>query len=385
MIEQLLPRAEPRPRHVRLVPAPARPPADAHERLGELFHEAVATPNPDAVLDRLVAALADVVPYDTLTILEADEALRLLRPVVARDGHGRRVVADAVGFGVGVTGWVAEHREPVRAQPAHLDRRARVAASGYEEPAALVSIPLVAGGSLNGVLDVRRVGAVERFAGEEFELVKRFGDVAALALANSRARATLEHTFLSTVAALANALEASDEYTSSHARHIAELALPVGARLALDSDALRRLELGALFHDIGKIGIPSSILSKPAALTPEERAVVEQHPELGERIIAPIERLDDVCRIVRHCHEHYDGGGYPDAKAGAAIPIESRIILVCDAYDAMTTDRPYRRRLPNDEAIRRLRASAGAQFDPDVVDAFVSLFATHAVRDSRVA
>jgi HD-GYP domain-containing protein (c-di-GMP phosphodiesterase class II) len=189
-----------------------------------------------------------------------------------------------------------------------------------------------------------------------------------LAIANANNFEHLEGTFISTVEALANALEANDEYTSSHARWITDLALKVGEGLGLDTRSLKRLELGALFHDIGKIGIPEAILSKPGPLTAEERKLVEKHPELGERIIAPIDRLEEVCPIVRHCHERYDGTGYPDRKLGEDIPIESRIILACDAYHAMTTDRPYRKRLPKEEALRRLDEGAGTQFDPTVVE-----------------
>ena len=147
-----------------------------------------------------------------------------------------------------------------------------------------------------------------------------------------------------------------------------DLALRVGDELELDTRGLKRLELGALLHDIGKIGIPSEILSKPGRLTAEERALIEKHPELGERIIAPIDRLESVCPIVRHCHERWDGAGYPDGIAGEDIPLESRIIFVCDAYHAMTTDRPYRRRLSHREAVRRLAEGAGSQFDPYVVE-----------------
>jgi HD-GYP domain-containing protein (c-di-GMP phosphodiesterase class II) len=151
------------------------------------------------------------------------------------------------------------------------------------------------------------------------------------------------------------------------------MALEVGTSLSLDPRTLKRLELGALFHDIGKIGIPSDILLKPGPLTDDERKVIETHPELGERILAPIERLEDVRPIVRHCHEHFDGTGYPDGRKGDEIPVESRIILVCDAFHAMTTDRPYRKRLPQEEALSRLEEASGKQFDPRVVRAFVRL------------
>jgi HD-GYP domain-containing protein (c-di-GMP phosphodiesterase class II)/putative methionine-R-sulfoxide reductase with GAF domain len=194
-----------------------------------------------------------------------------------------------------------------------------------------------------------------------------------LAVANASSFESLERTFLSTVEALANALEANDEYTSDHARWITDMALHVGRELGLDSKTLKGLELGALFHDIGKIGVPEAILSKPGPLSDEEWKVVRLHPELGARILAPIERLERVCDIVRHCHEHWDGSGYPDGLAGEEIPLESRVILVCDAYHAMTTDRPYRKRLSVEEAARRLRESAGTQFDPRVVEVFLAL------------
>lgn len=214
------------------------------------------------------------------------------------------------------------------------------------------------------------VALVERddFGERELALLGGLAQQAKLAIANASSYEGLERTFVSTVEALANALEANDEYTSTHARWITDLSLRVGREFGLDERALKCLELGALLHDIGKIGIPSDVLAKPGRLTAVERKVVETHPELGERIIAPIDRLQGVRPIVRHCHERWDGLGYPDGVAGEDIPLESRIIFVCDAYHAMTTDRPYRRRLSHREAVRRLAEGAGSQFDPHVVE-----------------
>jgi HD-GYP domain-containing protein (c-di-GMP phosphodiesterase class II) len=208
----------------------------------------------------------------------------------------------------------------------------------------------------------------EEFGERELALLGGLAQQAKLAIANASSYEGLERTFVSTVEALANALEANDEYTSTHARWITDLSLRVGRELGLDERALKHLELGALLHDIGKIGIPSDVLSKPGRLTAAERKIVETHPELGERIIAPIDRLQVVRPIVRHCHERWDGRGYPDGLAGEEIPLESRIIFVCDAYHAMTTDRPYRRALSHREAVRRLGEGAGSQFDPYVVE-----------------
>jgi HD-GYP domain-containing protein (c-di-GMP phosphodiesterase class II) len=234
-------------------------------------------------------------------------------------------------------------------------------------------------------LERGRVGALTATLGDraiearELRLLAGLAHQSKLAIENAEHYDNLERTFVSTVASLANALEANDEYTSSHARWITDMALLVGRELRLDREALKRLEFGALFHDIGKIGIPSEILQKPGPLTDEEFEIVKQHPELGERILAPIDRLADVRPIVRACHERWDGLGYPDGKAELEIPIEARIVLVCDAFHAMTTDRPYRGRLPAEEAVRRLRASAGSQFDPNVVESFTRLFDSGAV------
>ena len=208
----------------------------------------------------------------------------------------------------------------------------------------------------------------ETLDGRRLDLLAGIAAQAKLALTNARSFESLERTFLSTVEALANALEAKDEYTSSHARWIRDMAVNVGKELGLDGASLKRVELGALFHDIGKIGIPLEILTKPGPLTDEERALIETHPELGERILAPIEQLEHVRPIVRACHERYDGDGYPDGLRGDEIPLEARIIFVCDAFHAMTTTRPYREALPVEEARRRLLEGAGSQFDPAIVD-----------------
>ena len=213
------------------------------------------------------------------------------------------------------------------------------------------------------------------FSARKMRLLAGIAHQSVLAINSGASFENLERTFFDTVEALANALEARDEYTSTHARWITDTSIEVGRVLGLDGPGLKRLELGALFHDIGKIGIPNEILQKPGPLTDEEWVIMKTHPELGERILEPIERLEDVRPIVRACHEHFDGSGYPDGLVGEDIPIESRIILVVDAFHAMTTDRVYRAGLPVEEARRRLIESSGTQFDPRVVQALLGLFA----------
>jgi len=231
--------------------------------------------------------------------------------------------------------------------------------------------PMMLDGRLGCVLAVAPAVGEYSFSDKKMRLLAGICDQAKLAVANASSFEGLERTFFQTVETLANALEAQDEYTASHARSLTDMVLDVGSELGIEGRDLKRLELSALFHDIGKIGIPSEIIRKPGPLDDEEWRIMKLHPELGARILAPIDRLADVVPIVRACHEHYDGSGYPDQLRAAAIPIEARIILVCDAFDAMTTDRPYRKALPIEEATRRLEESTGKQFDPDIVAAFM--------------
>jgi HD-GYP domain-containing protein (c-di-GMP phosphodiesterase class II) len=147
----------------------------------------------------------------------------------------------------------------------------------------------------------------------------------------------------------------------------------VAVALGLDAEQCREVDTVALLHDIGKIGTPNEILHKDGPLTDDEWVVMREHPVIGERILNAVPGLRSIARAVRHEHERWDGGGYPDGLAGEAIPAPSRIVLVCDAYHAMTSDRPYRRAMAQDQAIAELRRCAGTQFDPAVVWALIGV------------
>jgi putative nucleotidyltransferase with HDIG domain len=182
----------------------------------------------------------------------------------------------------------------------------------------------------------------------------------------------LRETMVGTAAALATALDERDDYTGDHARDIAELAVSLGERMGVPQQELNDLRFGAIFHDIGKIAVPDEILRKPAALTDSEREVMKGHTEAGARILEPIAALERVRPLVLHSHERWDGGGYPSGLKGPAIPLGSRIISVVDAWHAMTTDRVYRGAMSGTEAREELRRNAGTQFDPAVVEGFLS-------------
>ena len=194
-----------------------------------------------------------------------------------------------------------------------------------------------------------------------------------------RRRMQLEESYLSTIEALAAALDAKDRHTEAHSRETAALARAVGGRLGLDEEALRFLEYGALLHDIGKIGIPGYILNKPGPLDDEETAIMREHPVIGERIVASVPFLVRIRPIVRAEHERWDGGGYPDGLRGEQIPIEARIIHACDALQAMSSDRPYRRARPRDWILGEIRAQAGLQFDPRVAEALLQVIESEEV------
>lgn len=184
------------------------------------------------------------------------------------------------------------------------------------------------------------------------------------------------------VRAIADTLEAKDRYVYGHARRVSGYATAIGRRMRLGVYELEQLGLAALLHDVGKISTPDSILLKPATLTEEERGIVRMHSERGARLLNAVPEMEEVAAAVRHHHENYDGTGYPEGLAGEQIPLASRIIHVADAYDAMTSPRPFRDALDHARAVRALTNGAGTQFDPEVVRAFCGLEALAQIRDS---
>jgi diguanylate cyclase (GGDEF)-like protein/putative nucleotidyltransferase with HDIG domain len=174
-----------------------------------------------------------------------------------------------------------------------------------------------------------------------------------------------------TIAGLAEALLERDRYTGEHSEVVAELAAQVARSLGLGEREVERVRAAALLHDIGKVGIPDDILHKARDLSEAEWHTMREHPVIGERIVRTIPGLGPVARIIRHEHERFDGSGYPDGLTGAEIPIGARIILACDAYHAMTSDRPYRQAMSHGQAIRELAEGAGSQFDPQVTEVLI--------------
>jgi putative nucleotidyltransferase with HDIG domain len=181
----------------------------------------------------------------------------------------------------------------------------------------------------------------------------------------------LRRSYKATVLALANAVEARDAYTGKHAQRVAAYGLRIAHAAGVEVDP--EVEFGFLLHDIGKVAVPDAILFKPGPLTPEERALMIKHPQIGSEILRHIDFLDDAKVVVLHHHERWDGQGYPDGLAGEEIPLQARVFAVADTLDALTTDRPYRPACGWAEARQAIRAEAGAQFDPAIVAAYDTL------------
>jgi diguanylate cyclase (GGDEF)-like protein len=257
------------------------------------------------------------------------------------------------------------------------NERGQPPGSHYPQTAISADVPVRLHGAHVGTLSLLRLAGAP-FASAELALLEGMALQAALALDGQRIASELETSFLATIDALVRALEAQDLYTSGHALSIADLARRVGRVLGLDAAALRDVEHAAVLHDIGKIGIPSELLRKRGPLDSGEQEHMREHPEIGARILEPVERLRQLAPLVRFSHECWDGSGYPDGLAREQIPLGARIISVCDAFDAMVSDRPYRGGRSAEDALVELRAHAGTQFDPAVVAAF-----EQAVRDYR--
>lgn len=181
--------------------------------------------------------------------------------------------------------------------------------------------------------------------------------------------------YVQTVRALAEAIDAKDSYTRGHSERVGVYASRIARQLGLRKEMIERVYISGILHDVGKIGIPDAIITKPAKLTDEEYDEIKKHPEIGARILAPVEFLREIVPCVRHHHEWFDGSesGYPHRLRGDQIPLPSRVILVADTLEAMTSNRPYRKGLPLDVVVRELHKYSGSQFDPTIVEALLSL------------
>jgi putative nucleotidyltransferase with HDIG domain len=247
----------------------------------------------------------------------------------------------------------------------------------FESIRSFLGVPLWTRSRFVGVLCLGGKRTGERFTKDDLSLLSTLGSQAALAIFNAQLSEAREQALLDTIGALAHAIEAKDGYTIQHCENMTGRAVALAQAMGLPAKELENIRMGAILHDIGKIGIPDAVLNKPGKLTNEEYELMKQHAAIGARIVQSVGALQGVVPIIRYHQERYDGSGYPEGLKGEEIPIGARIIGVVDTYGAMTEDRVYRATPGHQRALDELQRLAGKQFDPTVVEAFIALLEEH--------
>ncbi|MDP1808154.1 MAG: HD domain-containing phosphohydrolase [Actinomycetota bacterium] len=278
-----------------------------------------------------------------------------------------------VKVGEGVAGWVAKTGKPLLLVEGSDDPRL-FELHQTDRTKDAISVPVSWEANVLGVLNInnKKEGT---FSKADLAPLVVFANQAAVVLHERRRHLAVDEAYLNMITTLAGALDARDIYTFGHSKAVRDYSLGIGKQLNLDPSALRRIELAALLHDLGKLSIPDSVLLKKGSLDDEEYTLIKTHPRMGARILEPIEYLADLVPGILHHHERYDGRGYPDGLKGEAIPPEARILAIADAFDSMSSKRGYRSLLTTEKILSELRQGRGRQFDPRMLDVFLREFA----------
>lgn len=360
---------------------------DLKDRIGQLesLIEASAvfssTLDLDQVLDHVMTEGQRVLDAEASSVFQIDEATKELYFVLALGEKGEEVKKIRVPWGHGVVGWVAKHAEALLVADVTKDPRfyQKVDEKSKFQTRSILAVPLIVKGKVIGVAEAlnKRSGT---FSEKDLEMFQGLARQAAIAIENATLYTEQAELSLGAVTSLATAIDAKDPYTIGHSKRVTEYSRLMGYELGLGEGERTNLEWSAILHDVGKIGIPDSILQKPGELTEKEWDAIRTHPLKGAEIMAPIKLLRNVIPGMRHHHERFDGGGYPDGLADGKIPKLARIITVADSFDAMMSDRPYRAAMREADALKRLRELSGSQFDGEVVEAFVRVYKRERIR-----
>ena len=235
----------------------------------------------------------------------------------------------------------------------------------------VICVPLEAPEKILGTIYADNVGDAEPFERHELELLTAVGKQAGVAIQRAQFADGMRRLLYGSMSALVASIEAKDEYTRGHSERVTNAAIATGRAMELSKDQLDMLELAGFLHDVGKIGVPESVLGKPAPLTDEEFAIIKQHPRQGYNIVSNIEGAEEIADAVLHHHERWDGNGYPDGLRGEEISLFARILAVADSYDAMNSKRPYRNAMPMLNILNEIKTGADKQFDQKVVEVFL--------------
>jgi len=360
--------------------APALEPAfDAGRRLAEyetlleIGVKLAGSLDVETVMELALENAEEVCRAETSSIWELDEESRELFFRVVRGKAAGAIRGLRVPLGEGIVGSVARSAEAEVVNDVAADPRWHGDPSGDFQTRAILAVPLIAQGKVIGVVQLLNPVDRDRFTAGDLWRMRQFATVLAPTLQNARLWASQQRQFFHMVTALAEALEKRDPYTGGHVRRVVAYSVLLGSEMGLAREELRDLRLAATLHDVGKITTPDHILGKPSPLDAEEVAIMRRHAADGASIVSHLSN-PWVLHGVRSHHERVDGKGYPDGLTDPEIPLAARIIAVADAYDAITTSRPYRAGLPAERAAAEILAGAGSQFCPRVVAAFRALF-----------
>ncbi len=250
------------------------------------------------------------------------------------------------------------------------------------KPNSIAFCPLITSKGSIGILAADRTESARMITAKELEHLSIFVNNMAATLYKAQQDEELENSYFNTVKALVKAIEEKDLYTRGHSERVSKLAVRMAEVMGLPNTEIEIIGICSLLHDVGKIGIPESIVRSPKQLTAAEYKIIRTHPEKGCEIVSPIRRLNEHSSLIRHHHERYDGKGYPDGLKRDQIPVSSMIISVADTFDAITSSRAYRKGLPKEEAARRIQESRGTQFSPEVIDIFMKVFNEEISKDN---
>jgi HD-GYP domain-containing protein (c-di-GMP phosphodiesterase class II) len=321
---------------------------------------------------RAIEASTALLKTEAGSLLLIDHETGELYFEIALGEKGHKLKEIRLAKGQGIAGWVAETGQPLIVQDVQRDPRFYSDADKRSEfiTRDLVCVPVRTKDKILGVLQ-----AINKsdgtFDDEDMQILSALADQVAVAIENATLYEQLKETFYGTAEALADTIEKRDPYTGGHTRRVMDYSLAIGRRLALAKSVLEDLRLAAILHDIGKIGVRDDVLLKTDRLDDEELRKMNMHSAYGSEILGHVRQLREVIPSVRGHHEKIDGTGYPDGLTGEDIPLPARIIAVADTFDAMTTDRPYRKGLSVETAIGELKKLSDIQFDSEVVNAFI--------------
>ena len=308
------------------------------------------------------------------SVLLFDEGKQTLSFKVAEGEVGKVLKQVRLDSQSGIAGWVACHGKPLIVNDVRKDPRFY---KGIDEVTgfitrAIMCVPLVVNRRTIGVLEVLNKQDGSDFNDQDLVTMVSVASTAAMAIENTRLHQSVVDGYKSTIEALAAAIDAKDPYTCGHSERVALIARWLAERLALSPVQVNNIYLAGLLHDVGKIGVSETVLCKPGKLTADEFEQINRHPQIGANILGGIKQMEQVTPAVLSHHEHFDGSGYPRNLRGENIPLAGRVIMLADSFDAMTSDRTYRKALPRDTALAEIRRFSGTQFDPALAEMFLS-------------